>query len=241
MTKIIAMIPARIGSQRVKKKNLRLLNGKPLIAYVIETAINTEIFDEVYVNSESDLIGDVALKYGAKYYKRPPEFSTHNSNNDEFAYDFIKKIDGDILIQILPTSPFITIEEIINFVKKMTEENTETMVSVINHKIACLLNKEPLNFKYLEPHISSQDMVPIQSYATALMGWTYSSFKRSMEKYNFAYHGTDTKKNYFVLKGLSEIDIDNEEDFILAEITAKYIEQKRINNKSKIKYYEVKK
>jgi hypothetical protein len=83
-------------------------------------------------------------------------------------------------------------------------------------------------------------MVPIQSYATALMGWTYSSFKRSMEKYNFAYHGTDTKKNYFVLKGLSEIDIDNEEDFILAEITAKYIEQKRINNKSKIKYYEVK-
>jgi CMP-N-acetylneuraminic acid synthetase len=225
MTKIIAMIPARIGSQRVKKKNLRLLNGKPLIAYVIETAINTGIFDEVYVNSESDLIGDVALKYGAKYYKRPPEFSTHNSNNDEFAYDFIKNIEGDILIQILPTSPFITIEEIINFVKKMTEENTET----------------PLNFKYLEPHISSQDMVPIQSYATALMGWTYSSFKRSMEKYNFAYHGTDTEKNYFVLKGLSEIDIDNEEDFILAEIAAKYIEQKRINNKSKIKYYEVKK
>lgn len=239
MNKVIAMIPARIGSQRVKKKNLRLLNGKPLIAYTIETAINTGIFDDVYVNSESDLIGEVALKYGAKYYKRPPEFSSNNSNNDEFAFDFIKNVDGDILIQILPTSPFITEVEIINFVKIMIEENIETMVSVINHKIACIYENKPLNFKYLEPHISSQDMTPIQSYATVLMGWTYLSFKRSIEKYGFAYHGTDTKKKYFILKGLSEIDIDNEEDFILAEVTAKYIEQKKINNR--IEYYELKK
>ena len=235
MKKIIAMIPARLGSQRVKKKNLRLLNGKPLLAYSIETAIKSKVFDEVYVNSESEIIGNLAQKYGAKFYKRPPEFATNISNNDDFAYDFIKNTEGDILIQLLPTSPFITELEIQEFVKKMVNSNIETLVSVVNHQIACLYQQKPINFKYLEPHISSQDMTPIQSYATVLMGWTYESFKRSMKKFNFAYHGTDTVKDYFVLKGLSEIDIDNEEDFQLAEVTAKYLEQK-LN--SKIKYYE---
>lgn len=234
------MIPARLGSQRVKKKNLRLLNGKPLIAYVIETALNTGIFDEVYVNSESDLIGEVALKYGAKYYNRPTEFSTHNSNNDDFAYDFINKTNGDILIQILPTSPFISEKEIREFVNTMISNNTESMVSVVDHKIACIYNNEPVNFDFFEPHISSQQMIAVQSYATALMGWTYSSFKRSMEKYGFAYHGTDTKKDYFVLKGYSEIDIDNEEDFLLAEITAQYLESKSLVKNKLPKYYEPK-
>ena len=231
------MIPARLGSQRVKKKNLRLLNGKPLIAYSIETALKSKVFDEVYVNSESDLIGNVAIKYGAKFYKRPSEFSKNSSNNDDFAYDFIKNTEGDILIQLLPTSPFISVKEIKGFVKTMVNKNIETLVSVVNHQIACLYRNEPINFNYLEAHISSQDMTPIKSYATVLMGWTYESFKRSMERYNFAYHGTDTIKDYFVLKGLSEIDIDNEEDFQLAEVTARYL-KKGLGKKTKIQYYE---
>ena len=112
MPKIIAMIPARLGSQRVPKKNIRLLNGKPLISYVIETVLKTGIFDQVFVNTESDIIGEVAQKYGARFYKRPEEFATNTSGNDEFAYDFVNYSEGDILLQILPTSPLLPKEEI---------------------------------------------------------------------------------------------------------------------------------
>ena len=240
MKRIIAMIPARLGSQRVPKKNLRLLNGKPLIAYAIEAAKNSGVFDEIYVNSESEEIGRVAVDFGVKFYKRPEKFASHTSNKDDFAYDFIKKTEGDILIQLLPTSPLISPEEIRSFVNEMLNQNFDTLVSVVDHQIACVYNNQPINFKYLEPHISSQDMTPVQSYATVLMGWTYASFKESMQRYGFAYHGTDTKKGYFTLKGLSEIDIDHEEDFLLAEVAMKFKENKE-NNNYKIEYYESKK
>ena len=110
--KTIAMIPARLGSKRVPKKNLRLLNGRPLISYVIESAVKSDIFDEVYLNSESELFSEIADEYGALFYKRPEKFSTDLSNNDDFVTDFMKNVEGDILIQILPTSPLLSTEEI---------------------------------------------------------------------------------------------------------------------------------
>lgn len=228
------MIPARLGSQRVPKKNLRLLAGKPMISYVIETALESGVFDDVYVNTEADIIGEVAVKYGAKFYKRPDEFATNSSGNDEFAYDFILNTDGDILIQILPTSPLLTGDEIRSFVEEIVKKDYDTLISVIDHKIACIYEEKPVNFKLLDPHISSQLMVPVQSYATVLMGWKYKSFKHSMEKFGFAYHGSDGRIGYFPLKGLSEIDIDEEKDFQMAEVALQY----KNNSKTfKTKYY----
>jgi CMP-N-acetylneuraminic acid synthetase len=234
MTKIIAMIPARLGSQRIPKKNIRLINGKPLITYVIETAKKAGVFHEIYVNTESDIIGEIAIKSGVKFYKRPEEHASNASSNDDFAYDFVKNVDGDILIQILPTSPLLTVEDISSFVNQMIDNEFETMVSVVKHQIACIYDGKPVNFKLLEPHISSQLMKPLYSYATALMGWTYKSFNDNMNRFGFTYHGADSKIGYFILEGLSEIDVDEEDDFELAENALQY----RINLKhKKIKYY----
>ena len=110
--KVIAMIPARLGSKRVKNKNLRLLGGKPLIAHVIETVKETNIFDEIYINSESDVFKQIADSYGINFYKRPSELSTDEATNDDFTLDFMKNVKGDLLVQVLSTSPFITKEQI---------------------------------------------------------------------------------------------------------------------------------
>jgi CMP-N-acetylneuraminic acid synthetase len=238
MRKIIAMIPARIGSKRIPKKNLRFLNGKPLITYSIDAAKQAGIFDEIYINSDADIFKEIAEEYEVKFYKRPEHLGSDTVNNDDFAFDFINTIQGDVLIQLLPTSPLITPEEIKDFVNEMINHQYDTLISVVNHQIACIYKNSPVNFKLLEPHISSQDMVPVQSYATVLMGWTYNSFKNNMEKHGFAYHGADSKIGYFRLKGLSEIDIDNEEDFELAEVALKF---KNNSNKFKTIYYEQKK
>ena len=61
-SKIICMIPARLGSQRVKLKNLRLINGKPLIQYVIDKVKKCNLFDDIYINSESEVFRDIANK-----------------------------------------------------------------------------------------------------------------------------------------------------------------------------------
>lgn len=218
MQKIICMIPARLGSQRVPKKNLRLLCGKPLIAYAIEAAKEAGIFNEIYVNSEADVFNEVALKCGVKFYKRPESLASNTTNNDEFLFDFINNVQGDILVQLLPTSPLITSEEIKGFVSELLKKEYDTLVSVENHQIACVYKGKPINFSLLESHKSSQNMIPVQSYVGVLMGWVYEVFLKNIERHGCAYHGGSGKVGYYVLKGFSTIDIDSEEDFIMAEV-----------------------
>jgi CMP-N-acetylneuraminic acid synthetase/mannose-6-phosphate isomerase-like protein (cupin superfamily) len=233
--KIIAMIPARLGSKRVPKKNLRLLNGKPLISYAIEAARSSGVFSEIYINSEADIFEEIAAEYNVKFYKRPGPLSDDTAINDEFAFDFIKKVNGDILVQFLPTSPLITPGEVKGFVSEMLEKKYDALVSVEGHQIACLYEGKPINFSLTESHRSSQGMTPVNSYATVLMAWTYKSFTDNMNKHGCAYHGGAGNTGYYTLKGLSTIDIDNENDFELAEVALEYRNNKCRGSK---KYYQ---
>ncbi len=218
MSKIVVYIPARMGSQRVPKKNIRLIHGKPLIAWAIEAAQQSGVFAEIYVNSESEVIGQAARDYGARFYKRPSHLSSDTAVNDDFALDFIEHVPADTVVQLLPTSPLITPREIRDFARAMIDGGYDTLVSVVNHQIACAHQGRPVNFSTMEKHKSSQNMVPVQSYASVLMAWDTKKYLEHQRKYGFAYHGADGKTGYYVLKGLSVIDIDHEEDFQLAEV-----------------------
>lgn len=224
--KIIAMIPARLGSKRVKNKNLREINGKALVAYPIEAAIKSGIFDEIYLNSEADEFKEIAKKYGIKFYKRKSELAQDDATNDAFAADFIDNVKCDILVQLLPTSPFISDEIIKDFIKNM--ENVETLVSVKNVKIECFYKNSPINFDPLGITLPSQMLEPVQAYSCGIMGWNTARYKENMKIHGAAYHGGSGKIGTYVLKGFSTVDIDEEEDFQLAEIVAKTINPKSI-------------
>ena len=224
--KIIAMVPARMGSQRVKSKNLRLLDKKPLIEYVLTTLKEIDIFDEIYINSENEIFKDFSEKFGFNFYKRPKHLSLNDASNDDFAFEFLQNISCDILIQILPTSPFILKDEIIDFVKKMVEKNFDTLVSVEHKQIACLFENNPINFDQLKQNPPSQTMTPVMAYATSLMGWRSDKFIQNIKTHGVGYHGGNGKTGFFELTGFSTIDIDNEEDFQLAEAAAICIKSK---------------
>jgi len=211
------MIPARLGSKRVKNKNLRLIDGIPLIQYIVNAAKDSEMLDEIYINSESELFKPIAKDSGISFYQRPEHLSTDIATNDDFALDFIENIDCDILIQLLPTSPFISAGEIDKFINAMIESKSETMISVADVKIECIFKGVPVNFTQIEQTPPSQLLEPIKSYACSLMGWSSSKFKANIKKYNAAYHGGDGVIGFHQLRGYSTIDIDNEEDFLLAE------------------------
>lgn len=221
------MIPARLGSKRVPRKNLRLILGKPLIAYIIEAAKASNSFDEIYVNSESDIFGEIAEEYGVNFYKRDPKFSTDQTINDEFALDFIENVECNILFQLLPTSPLVSGNEIRDFVDGMLHEGCQTYVSVVKHQIACLHGDNPINFTRNERHRSSQEMSPVFNYATVFMGWDAENFRRSIKEIGSGYHGGHGKTGYFELSGLATIDIDEEDDFRLAEVAIRAISDVR--------------
>ena len=230
MKKVI-MIPARSGSKRVKKKNLRLLSGKPLIAYTMETAVKTGL--PTYVNSDCDIILSLAKQYGCTPYKRDASLCTDSSTNDQFMHDFIANVDCKYVLQLLPTSPFVTKDEILNFASEM--EKYDTLVSVKEAQIGCVYDSEPINFSKTLPNPPSQEMNPVKVYATALMGWESSVFKKNIEDLGCGYHGGDGNTGYFTLSGWSTIDIDKEEDFMMAESVAQMIP---FENLYKPFYYE---
>lgn len=221
MSKIIAMIPARMGSKRVKNKNIRLLNGKPMVQYVIDAAIDAGCFDEVWVNSESDIVAKIAKSCGANFYKRSQHLCGDQVGSDLLVHDFIGNVRCDIVVQILPTSPFITPEQIRNFVLK--SKDCDTLISVTPVRIESMFNNKPINFDQKKPTPPSQDLTPIQSYACSLMAWKTKNYLNNMAKYGCAYHGGSGNIKTFEITGFSAIDIDEEKDFILAEVVAKSI------------------
>jgi CMP-N-acetylneuraminic acid synthetase/quercetin dioxygenase-like cupin family protein len=231
---VVAMIPARLGSKRVKKKNLRLIDGKPLIGYVIETLLESKVFDVIYLNSESLVFKEIADSYGISFYHRPEEYSSDTSTNDEFGLDFMNNVPADILIQVLPTSPFLSVEEVRKFTETMLEGEVDSLISVEDKQIACVHENNPVNFDKLRVNPPSQTMKPVQAYATVLMGWRYGKFKANMAKYGSAYHGGDGRTGYFEIRGLSTIDIDREEDIQLVEAIIRSRHQEVSN---KIQYF----
>ena len=90
--KLIALIPARKGSERIKNKNIYNLNNKPLIAYTIRSAIKSKIFDRIIVSTDSLKYAKISKKYGAEVpFLRPKKFSKSNSPDYEWLKFTINK------------------------------------------------------------------------------------------------------------------------------------------------------
>ena len=82
--KVYAMIPARIGSQRLKFKNLAILNGKPLIYYAIKSAKNSGIFDKIYLNSDDKIFSKIAKRYKIDFYKRNKKLGSSKTKSEQY-------------------------------------------------------------------------------------------------------------------------------------------------------------
>ncbi len=215
------MIPVRMGTKKILKKNLRLINNKPLVSYIIEAAIASECFDEIYLNSEDEIFKPIADNYGIKFYKRPDYLATDEATNDDLIYEFLTRVPCEGVVQLLASSPFIIDQDIMYFVNAIGEY--DTLVSVKNIQEECLYRDCPLNYNKVVRALPSQEMLPVSVYACSLMYWKASMFKSNMDTYGAGYHGANGNTGFHVLKGYSTFKIDNEEDFLVASQISKVI------------------
>ena len=108
----IAFIPARGGSKGVPGKNIKDINGKPLIAWSIEQALASELIEDVYVSTDCPLIKDVAMAYGAKVpFFRPAEISGDKATTESSVLHFLEwaksnSVEFDNVVLMQATSPF---------------------------------------------------------------------------------------------------------------------------------------
>lgn len=134
--KNIAIITARSGSKGLKDKNIRILNGKPLIAYTIEAAIKSGMFDEIMVSTDSKEYASVAIKYGAKVpFLRTKKNSDDNASSWDVVKEVVKKYkdmgkEFNTVCMLQPTSPLRIAEDIVNGYKLFNEKKADTVIAV---------------------------------------------------------------------------------------------------------------
>ena len=224
----LAIIPARGGSKRIPKKNIKEFSGKPIIAYSVEAALESQLFDEVMVSTDSEEIAAVAKQYKASF---PFVRSLETSNDYATIADVIEEVitmykeQGkvfDYVCCILPTAPFLTSQRLVESFNLLQEKKYDSVTPV-------------LRFSY-----PIQRALQIDDLGILSMIWPENLIKRSQDLQP-AYHDCGQfywgnvnaflkEKSFFMKNGgaivLSEIevqDIDTEEDWKVAELKYKML------------------
>ncbi|MCK4244565.1 MAG: acylneuraminate cytidylyltransferase family protein [Candidatus Omnitrophica bacterium] len=102
---ILGVTPARGGSKEIPRKNIRMICGKPLIAWTIKAARQSKLLDRYVVSTEDEEIAKISRKYGAEIIERPPELATDEASPLSVLRDIVKGIDTDIVVLLQATSP----------------------------------------------------------------------------------------------------------------------------------------
>tara|TARA_Y100001980_G_C14458688_1_gene241052 strand:+ start:290 stop:931 length:642 start_codon:yes stop_codon:yes gene_type:complete len=175
------MIPARLGSQRLTKKNLKKIGGKSLIELAIKKAIESKIFDEIWINSESEVFRKYVFEDVVRFHKRPKSLADNNSTSEDYVYEFMKKHNSKYLIQLHTISPILKVETIIEFVNSMVKYNIDSQFSVVREQIECIYDGQPINFNQ-NKKMNSQDLKPVERITWSITGWETDSYIKAYDK-----------------------------------------------------------
>lgn len=223
--KIIAIIPARGGSKGIPKKNIKILAGKPLIAYTIEQALKSKFLNRVIVSTDDKEIAEISKKYGAEIIKRPENLATDRAKITDVIFHLLgvlkkEKYIPEIIVSLQPTSPLRTVNDIDRAIEIFLKNKCKSVISVCEsgHSFYWSFKIEK---KYLKPifewrrlNQQKQDLPKVYIPNGAI----YISTPKSLFKYRSFYC---RKILPYPMREERSVDIDNEVDFKLAEILMK--------------------
>jgi CMP-N,N'-diacetyllegionaminic acid synthase len=225
---ILALIPARQGSKRIINKNIRPLNGKPLIAYTIEAAKNSKHIHRIIVSTNSEGIASVGRTYGAEVpFLRPDEISAADSTEMEFfdhTLDWLsenEKYEPDIIVLLYPTSPFRKSESIDKaiglFLKHPEADSLRSIKKCSEHPYKMWVVEKD----YLKPFVKNTGKKDMHTLSYHLLPEVYIQnasiyiIKTSIIKDKRSPTGDIIIP--FIMDEMESIDINNPIDFELAE------------------------
>lgn len=219
--KNIAIIPARGGSERIPRKNIKPFMGKPIIAYSIEATLQSGLFDEVVVSTDDEEIAETACKYDAQVpFMRSAEMSNDYAGTDDVILEVLGKYkeqgrEFETVCCIYSTAPFVTPERLQEAYGKMNSEIDSVFTCVAySYPVQRSLHIVDGRIGMVYPeyrHARSQDLEPIYHDAGQFYFSRIDSFVKSR-----IFWGKNTVE--LVLPELEVQDLDTLTDWTLAEI-----------------------
>jgi len=228
--KVLGVIPARGGSKRLPNKNIRMLAGKPLIAWTIEAAQKAKKLTDYLVSSDALPILDAAKNYGAPVpFTRPAELATDTVRNIEVVAHALKFMEAenqivyDIIILLQPTSPIRNPVHIDNAVDMLWESDLDSVVSV----------KGP--FKKRDPILKAmrngvlEDYCPVEDPANSEPFYLYNAALYGVKRDYFIKHNKliSPRQVPLIMDPFYSVDVDTEADFLMAETYLNYLAKTR--------------
>ena len=221
--KNIAIIPARSGSKGLKDKNIKLLNGKPLMAYSIEAALESKMFYEVMVSTDSEKYAAIAKEYGANVpFLRSAELSSDTATSKDVILDVLRRYEAagnkyDTFCLLQPTSPLRKASDIIKAYEFFAEKKALAVVGVTE------ADHSPLHYGTLPDDLSMVGFIkdevkdkPRQALETyyRINGAMYIA---SVEYYREFGDFYKDRCYAFIMGREVSVDIDSEMDFCVAK------------------------
>ncbi len=231
MEKSICIIPARGGSKRIPRKNIKLFLGKPILQYSIEAALNSNLFDVVMVSTDCQDIANIAVELGASV---PFLRSTENADDFSTTYDVINEVISrykeigqtfKYTCCLYPTAPFVTAQKLKKAFEQLHAENIEAVLSVVEYsypiqRSLSLDNEGGIKMNW-EENLTKRSQDLASNYHDVGQFYVYDTQKYLEKKSVFK-----MKCKPVILSELEVQDIDSLTDWKLAEI--KY--ELRLNN-----------
>ncbi len=212
---ITAIIPIKHHSSRVPGKNYRLLNGKPLYWYILETLSNVHAVTRIVVDTDSDVIVEGCRNFfpHVVVYIRPEELRGDNVSTNKLLLRVVKDLNlqSDLYLHTHTTNPLLTSETIINAIKTLTTDKTKDSLFTVNrwHTRLYDKNETPMNHN-LENLIPTQDLDPIYEENSCLYLVPHDILMSTGRRIGL-------KPHLYVMDLLEAVDIDWESDFAIAE------------------------
>lgn len=222
----LAIIPARSGSKGLKDKNIKLLDGKPLIAYSIAAAKQSALFSEIMVSTDSDSYAAVAKQWGAGV---PFLRSEETSNDISSTWDVVLEVLNDYLAigkkfktvcVLQPTSPLRSAADIVGGYDEFINKDADAITAVceVDHPVAWMMQ--------LDENLSLEEFRKRQKDAPRQMQKTFYRINGALYikkiEYDHGYIKLLDKKEYaYIMDRKSSIDIDTTDDFDYASFLMK--------------------
>ena len=219
--KRLAIIPARSGSKGLKDKNIIELCGKPLIAYSIEAAVNTNLFDRVIVSTDSEIYAKISRQYGAEVLMRGEELSNDSSTTYMVLEDILKNkiLDTyDYFVLLQPTSPMRNAQHIIEAVEKFEQKfkRFDFLVSMKESEHAKVLVNpidEDESLKFFDINFSNYRRQGYKDYSP-----NGAIFIAKPDSYLKQKHFFGARSLSYIMQAKDSVDIDGPIDLLLAKI-----------------------
>ena len=235
MNKVLCTICARGGSKGVKNKNIKEINGKPLIAYTIEQAKKSKLFEHIIISTDSDEIAKIAESYGAEvFFKRSKEMASDTAGKLDVIRDaFIRteeyyNVKFDYLIDLDATAPLRNIDDILNSFKQFKENNNENLITAMPSRRSPYFNlvEQDKNGKvYLSKELDSSVVRRQDAPKSYDMNASIYIWKRDTILNESSIFLENT--GLYIMPEERSIDIDTELDYKFVEFIMKENDAKR--------------